>query len=108
MLRLDFAERSTIARVIDPAAMPISHPAAPAELRKVADPAWWTWDLVVISSGGGDRPDGAHLFGQAYVIDYRVGRAVCLSYFDVRVGEASDDDQERAVDEVLSLRRALP
>jgi hypothetical protein len=99
---------SAALRDVDRASLaPISYRGAVAELSKIADPAWWTWDLVVIFSGGGNRPDGAHLSGHAYVIDYQLGRAVCLAYFDVRVGEAWHYDQERAVDAVLPLLRAL-
>jgi hypothetical protein len=99
---------STAGRDVERAAIaPISYKAALAELRDIADPAWWTWDLVVIFSGGGNRADGAHLFGDAYVIDYQAARAVCFAHFDVPVGTASHYDRERAVDAVLLLLRAL-
>jgi hypothetical protein len=99
---------STAGRDVERAAIaPISYKAALAELRAIADPAWWTWDLVVIFTGGGNRADGAHLFGDAYVIDYQAARAVCFAHFDVAVGTASHYDQERAVDAVLPLLRAL-
>ncbi len=61
-----------------------------AEASEMADPGWWTWDLVVIidkttSPSQVDEAGGTFVAGQArgrtFVYDYTAGKVVCAGEF---------------------------
>jgi hypothetical protein len=60
----------------------VDAPTALAELRRVADPAFWTWDAFVVFYGASIGGTSTY-FGRAYLVSYAERRLACRATFRV-------------------------
>jgi hypothetical protein len=87
-----------------------------AKAREMSQPAWWTWDIVVVVDDEA-RPDGVDvkagtfqtgaIGGRSYLYDYQADRVVCAGRFQAQNAARVDYRYDLGGSQSLEARRAV-